>query len=201
MSAFSLCLSLVLALLIATSIVGNVLVCIAVATDKRLRKLSNLFLVSLAVADLLVAAVVMPVALLNDLALDSWPLGRTFCKVWIASDVMCSTASIVNLCAISLDRYVHIKDPLQYTEWITRTTVPASIAVIWVLSGLMSFLPIGLNLHRANNNVEEEEHCAVDFNPSYSIISSVISFFVPCVIMLLIYFHFHSFARYYIRIN
>ena len=41
--------------LIATSIVGNILVCIAVATDNNLRKLSNLFLVSLAIADLLVA--------------------------------------------------------------------------------------------------------------------------------------------------
>jgi hypothetical protein len=44
-----------LILLIVTSVVGNVLVCIAVATDHRLRKLSNLFLVSLAIADLLVA--------------------------------------------------------------------------------------------------------------------------------------------------
>ena len=38
----------------------------------------------------------------------------------VSSDVMCSTASILSLCAISLDRYIRIKDPLQYTEWITR---------------------------------------------------------------------------------
>ena len=195
----SLVLCLILSLLIATSIVGNILVCIAVATDKHLRKLSNLFLVSLAVADLLVAAVVMPVALLNDLALETWPFGMTFCKVWIASDVMCSTASIINLCAISLDRYVHIKDPLQYTEWITRRTVPISIAVIWILSALMSFLPISLNLHMASGSVPENDSCTVDFNPSYSIISSVISFFVPCFIMLFIYFHVYSFARYHME--
>ena len=65
-----------------------------------------------------IAALVMPFALMNDL--DSWMLGESFCKLWISSDVMCSTASIVNLCAISLDRYIHIKDPLQYTEWITH---------------------------------------------------------------------------------
>ena len=91
-----------LLVLILVSIVGNILVCIAVATEKQLRKLSNLFLVSLAIADLLVAAFVMPFALFNDLA--TWRLGVTFCKVWIASDVMCSSASIINLCAISLDR-------------------------------------------------------------------------------------------------
>ena len=98
----TLALGLFLSVLIVVSIVGNILVCIAVATEKQLRKLSNLFLVSLAIADLLVAAFVMPFALLNDLG--TWKFGETFCKIWISSDVMCSTASIINLCAISLDR-------------------------------------------------------------------------------------------------
>ena len=70
---------LVLVLLILVSVLGNILVCIAVATDQRLRKLSNLFLVSLAIADLLVASFVMPLALVNDLAL--FTMGETFCKV------------------------------------------------------------------------------------------------------------------------
>ena len=135
-----------LVVLILTSIIGNILVCIAVATDKKLRKLSNLFLVSLAIADLLVSAFVMPFALVNDLGALNF--GLTFCKIWISSDVMCSTASIVNLCAISLDRYIHIKDPLQYTEWITRKSVPLTIAVIWITSAFISFLPISLDLHR-----------------------------------------------------
>ena len=44
-------------------------------------------------------------------------------------------------------RYIHIKDPLQYTEWLTRKSVPISILVIWVTSALISFLPISLGLH------------------------------------------------------
>lgn len=42
-----------------------------------------------------------------------WMFGAQFCDTWVAFDVMCSTASILNLCAISLDRYIHIKDPLR----------------------------------------------------------------------------------------
>lgn len=42
-----------------------------------------------------------------------WIFGAKFCDTWVAFDVMCSTASILNLCAISLDRYIHIKDPLR----------------------------------------------------------------------------------------
>lgn len=47
------------------------------------------------------------------LFLGYWVFGAQFCDTWVAFDVMCSTASILNLCAISLDRYIHIKDPLR----------------------------------------------------------------------------------------
>ncbi|KAK4287083.1 hypothetical protein Pmani_039837 [Petrolisthes manimaculis] len=99
---------IVLSFVIFLSIFGNVLVCLAVYTDRNLRKIGNLFVVSLAIADLFVACVVMTFALVNDL-LGHWPFGPEYCDIWIAFDVMCSTASIVNLCAISLDRYIHIK--------------------------------------------------------------------------------------------
>ena len=45
-------------------------------------------------------------------------------------------------------RHVHIKDPLQYTEWITRRSVLVAIAATWMVSGLISFLPISLDLHQ-----------------------------------------------------
>ena len=55
-----------------------------VTTDPSLRKLSNLFLVSLAIADLLVAIFVMPWAIVNDMQ-GYWWLGHTACKLWIRS--------------------------------------------------------------------------------------------------------------------
>ena len=67
--------------------------------------LKSTFFFSLALSDLLVGAVVMPLALINDLSAHGWRFGQDFCKIWIASDVMCSTASILNLMAISFDRY------------------------------------------------------------------------------------------------
>ena len=98
----------VMSLLITIAILGNFLVCIAILTDVRLRRLSNLFFFSLALSDLLVASLVMPFAMVNDLT-GSWWFGKDFCKLWIAADVMSCTASIINLLAISFDRYVHIK--------------------------------------------------------------------------------------------
>ncbi|XP_031349544.1 dopamine receptor 1-like [Photinus pyralis] len=101
-----------LSLLIFLSIAGNILVCVAIYTDRGLRRIGNLFLASLAIADLFVASLVMTFAGVNDL-LGYWIFGAQFCDTWVAFDVMCSTASILNLCAISLDRYIHIKDPLR----------------------------------------------------------------------------------------
>ena len=103
-------LGILMSVLITIAILGNLLVCIAVLTDATLRKLSNLFFVSLALSDLLVASLVMPFAMVNDLTISfvDW-FGQEFCKFWIASDVMLCTASIINLLLISFDRYVHIK--------------------------------------------------------------------------------------------
>lgn len=106
---------LLLVILIFFSVAGNVLVCVAIYTDRGLRRIGNLFLASLAVADLFVGGLVMTFAGVNDL-LGYWIFGMWFCDIWIAFDVMCSTASILNLCAISLDRYIHIKDPLRW-DW------------------------------------------------------------------------------------
>lgn len=99
-------------ILIFLSVAGNVLVCVAIYTDRGLRRIGNLFLASLAIADLFVGSLVMTFAGVNDL-LGYWMFGPSFCDTWIAFDVMCSTASILNLCAISLDRYIHIKDPFR----------------------------------------------------------------------------------------
>lgn len=134
-------------LLIVVSVVGNTLVCVAIFTDRRLRKLGNAFIVSLAIADLFVSCLVMTFALCNDL-LHYWLFGSWFCDVWISFDVMCCTASILNLCAISLDRFIHIKDCLLYNQWMTRRVAISTVIIIWFISGLVSFVPINMGWHK-----------------------------------------------------
>lgn len=174
-------------ILIFLSVAGNILVCVAIYTDRGLRRIGNLFLASLATADLFVGCLVMTFAGVNDL-LGYWVFGPGFCDTWIAFDVMCSTASILNLCAISLDRYIHIKDPLRwvlsillyssllssldrwnnsfslafclairYGRWVTKRVAGAGIAIVWLLAGLISFVPISLGLHRANEPVTYDD--------------------------------------------
>ena len=101
-------LAILLSLIVVFAVAGNMLVIAAILTDRALRQTGNYFLVSLALADMLVAGAVMTFAVANDV-MGRWPFGRTLCDVWLSADVMCSTASILNLCAVSLDRYLHIR--------------------------------------------------------------------------------------------
>uniref|UniRef100_A0A8D2AHE9 G-protein coupled receptors family 1 profile domain-containing protein n=1 Tax=Sciurus vulgaris TaxID=55149 RepID=A0A8D2AHE9_SCIVU len=90
---------------IILTIAGNILIIMAVSLEKKLQNATNYFLMSLAIADMLLGFLVMPVSMLTILYGYRWPLPSKFCAVWIYLDVLFSTASIMHLCAISLDRF------------------------------------------------------------------------------------------------
>uniref|UniRef100_A0A9J2PBU2 G-protein coupled receptors family 1 profile domain-containing protein n=1 Tax=Ascaris lumbricoides TaxID=6252 RepID=A0A9J2PBU2_ASCLU len=67
--------------------------------------------------------VVMPLAISNILTESRWLYGMLLCKVWTSLDVICCTASIVTLCAISADRFIGVTRPLQYAQLVTTRRV------------------------------------------------------------------------------
>lgn len=73
---------------------------------------TNYFIVSLAFADLMVSVLVMPFGAI-ELVHQHWIYGETFCLVRTSLDVLLTTASILHLCCIALDRsdlqYINIK--------------------------------------------------------------------------------------------
>ncbi|XP_052361822.1 D(4) dopamine receptor-like [Oncorhynchus keta] len=91
-------------LLIIVIIGGNVLVCLSVYMEKALKTTTNYFIVSLAVADLLLAVLVLPLFVFAEFQGGVWSLDMMLCDGLMSMDVMLCTASIFNLCAISVDR-------------------------------------------------------------------------------------------------
>uniref|UniRef100_A0A3P8Y4A9 D(1B) dopamine receptor n=1 Tax=Esox lucius TaxID=8010 RepID=A0A3P8Y4A9_ESOLU len=197
-----------LSLLILWTLLGNIMVCSAVLRIRHLRsKVTNIFIVSLAVSDLFVAILVMPWKAVAEVA-GYWPFG-TFCNYWVAFDIMCSTASILNLCIISVDRYWAISSPFRYERKMTQRVAFVMISVTWTLSVLISFIPVQLNWHKASedeivgaNNmslVEVEEMCDSSLNREYAISSSLISFYIPVAIMIVTYTRIYRIAQIQIR--
>ena len=99
--------------IITTAVLGNLLIIISVIKHRRLRTITNYFVVSLAVADCSVAVGAMTFNASVELT-GKWLFGYVMCDIWNASDVYFSTASILHLCCISVDRYCAIVCPLQY---------------------------------------------------------------------------------------
>ncbi|KAM7374094.1 hypothetical protein PAMP_006771 [Pampus punctatissimus] len=114
---------LVLVSFIILTIGGNVLVCLAVGLSRRLWRIANCFLVSLAVTDLLLGLLVLPLSASVELRSGKWPFGGALCNIYISLDVMLCTSSILTLLAISVDRYLAISAPLSYARRVTPPRV------------------------------------------------------------------------------
>ncbi|RLV93721.1 hypothetical protein DV515_00013345 [Chloebia gouldiae] len=138
--------AVLLALLIFIIVFGNVLVCMAVSRERALQTTTNYLIVSLAVADLLVATLCMPWVVYMEVV-GEWRFSRIHCDIFVTLDVMMCTASILNLCAISIDRYTAVAMPMLYnTRYSSKRRVTVMIAVVWVLSFAISCpLLFGLN--------------------------------------------------------
>ena len=101
-----------------------------------------MFILSLAVADLTVGLIVMPISSTYVLFGD-WILGLFVCQSWLVIDYTASTASIFNLLILSLDRYWSIRSPLKYLCKRTKKRALAMIAVVWMISALWMIPIIG----------------------------------------------------------
>ncbi|XP_029462112.1 D(1B) dopamine receptor-like [Rhinatrema bivittatum] len=192
-----------LCLLVVWTLLGNVLVCAAVLRFRHLRgKVTNSFIVSLAASDLLVALLVMPWKAAAEVA-GHWPFGA-FCNVWVAFDIMCSTASILNLCMISVDRYWAISSPFRYERKMTQKVALVMIGAAWALSVLISFIPVQLNWHRSRDgrpgwSNHSAGDCDSSLNRTYAISSSLVSFYIPVAIMIVTYTRIYRIAQSQIR--
>ncbi|CAH0555782.1 unnamed protein product [Brassicogethes aeneus] len=71
-----------------------------------------------------------------------WIFGDVWCQMWLALDVWMCTASILNLCAISLDRYVAVTRPITYPSIMSHSRAKMLIAGVWVLSFVICFPPL-----------------------------------------------------------
>ncbi|KAK9889567.1 hypothetical protein WA026_006941 [Henosepilachna vigintioctopunctata] len=117
------------------------LVIIAITTEKSLKNIQNWFIASLAVADFFLGLIIMPFSLANEL-MGYWIFGTWWCDVHSAMDVLLSTASIMNLCLISLDRYWSITQAVEYLKKRTPVRAVVMITAVWILSALICIPPL-----------------------------------------------------------
>ncbi|XP_063999345.1 D(3) dopamine receptor [Pogoniulus pusillus] len=179
-------------ILILAVVFGNVLVCIAVLRERTLQTTTNYLVVSLAVADLLLATFVMPWVVYLEVTGGVWTFSRIYCDIFVTMDVMMCTASILNLCAISIDRYTAVVKPVQYqysTGQSSCRRVSLMIVIVWMLAFAVS-CPLLFGF----NTTVDPSVCSIS-NPSFIIYSSLVSFYLPFMVTLLLYVRIYLVLR------
>lgn len=149
-----------------------------------------------------------------------WLFGDYLCSVWLAVDVWMCTASILNLCAISLDRYLAVTRPVQYPSLMTSFRAKVLVVIVWVLSFVICLPPlvgwrdthvssaasttlIRNQLYRGNETGRPQLDdtiprcpwiCELPNDKWYVVYSALGSFYIPMLVMLFFYWRIYKAA-------
>ncbi|XP_011870307.1 PREDICTED: 5-hydroxytryptamine receptor 2A-like isoform X2 [Vollenhovia emeryi] len=189
--------AIVLCLLILITIVGNLFVIAAILLERNLQSVANYLIVSLAVADLMVACLVMPLGAVYEIN-SAWSLGPELCDMWTSSDVLCCTASILHLVAIAVDRYWAVTD-INYIQARNPRRIGILIVTVWVVSLGISLAPqFGWKDPDYLVRIAQGT-CLVSQDSAYQIFATCATFYVPLLVILFLYWRIFQAARKRIR--
>ncbi|XP_061186106.1 5-hydroxytryptamine receptor-like [Saccostrea echinata] len=181
---------------IVSIVIGNVFVISAIILEKSLQGVSNYLILSLAVTDLMVAVLVMPLSLIDEISLY-WYLGPAVCDMWTSFDLLCCTASILHLVAISLDRYWAVSN-IDYIRRRCAKQILCMVAVVWVVAIAISIAPL-FGWKEEEDNPEHTGVCKISQDKAYTIFSTVGAFYCPLILMVVLNLKIYKAARSRIR--
>lgn len=187
--------TLICVVITGASVVGNVLVMVALYRNSRLRRPSNLYIGSLAVSDILLSSVAMPFTCISAIA-GRWIFGEAICWLQAALATMLGTTSLVTMALIAANRLLKVVYPNTHRRLVSVKTILFSIVVAWCFTGAipLSFYITGVR------NVFHPGHivCLFDFSSaSYALIATIAVFdaFLPYQIIFICYFKVWRFVR------
>ncbi|XP_070195606.1 orexin/Hypocretin receptor type 1-like [Littorina saxatilis] len=173
-------------IIFTVGVLGNFLVCFVVLRSRHMQSVTNLFIVNLAVADLIVLIFSSPPTVLQTVT-ESWFLGEAMCKIAHLIQTQSIAVSVQTLCAIAVERYFAICRPLK--SRITRKKVTITVLTIWTV-GTSVALPSAVYMQLQPSFVDPElskylAYCELDLHPVservYNLVLIVALYLVPMV--------------------
>ncbi|KAJ8317116.1 hypothetical protein KUTeg_005020 [Tegillarca granosa] len=176
----------ILSVLALTGFIGNLTVIVVAIRHSNRQMKTYVFVVSLAVADLIVCFLCMPLAMLQQFTENQLVKEHVVFQLSISSDVMFSTVSILNLMCLTTDRYIAICHPLKYKVYMSWRNVVIMLLLCWIFSGVMSYGLILSGVHQIGADSPKEEgdsYCLLNVSFYYAVIGSGLGFYIPSIII------------------
>ncbi|XP_041038944.1 5-hydroxytryptamine receptor 1B-like [Carcharodon carcharias] len=190
-TALGISVSVLLCLLTLATVLSNGFVIATIYQTRKLHTPANILIASLAVTDLLVSILVMPISIVYTVS-GTWNFGQIVCDIWLSSDITCCTASILHLCVIALDRYWAITDAVGYSIKRTPERAAGMIVTVWVISVCISIPPLFWRQAKAG----ELMHCTVNTDQIfYTVYSTFGAFYIPTLLLIALYGRIYVEAR------
>lgn len=171
-----------------TAVIGNLMVIYAILANKSLRTSpTNQFLLSLAISDLITAILAMPFHIEFVFLHGVWNHGVGMCIAFLTAWLITVPTSILTLLAISIDRFLSLKDPLRRYR-VSQTLTLIVISIIWVYCLVWAFVPL-MGWQTPGENPLDDGVCSMPYTIEYLMISSFVNFVGPlllsCVFFIL----------------
>ncbi|XP_033955945.1 muscarinic acetylcholine receptor M3 isoform X1 [Pseudochaenichthys georgianus] len=170
------------------TVIGNVLVVVSFKVNRQLKTVNNYFLLSLAVADLIIGVISMNLYTAY-LVMGYWAMGKWACDMWLAIDYVASNASVMNLLVISFDRYFSITRPLTYRAKRTTKRAGIMIGLAWFVSLVLWAPAIILWQFFEGKRTVPSDECYIQFltEPTITFCTAMAAFYLPVTIMSVLY--------------
>ncbi|XP_030329495.1 adenosine receptor A3-like [Strigops habroptila] len=168
-----------------SAVVGNALVIWAVKLNPALQKTTFFYIVSLALSDIAMGILVMPLAVVVSLGVVTHFYS---CLFMCCLMMVFSHASILSLLAIAVDRYLRVKLPIRYRAAVTKKRIRVTLGLCWFVSVLVGLVPmLGWNRHTGSSSHIECHYLAVmrmDYVVYFSFFAWIL---LPLLIMCALY--------------
>ncbi|XP_043105807.1 trace amine-associated receptor 13c-like [Puntigrus tetrazona] len=174
-------------LLSAWTVFLNLLVIISISHFKKLHTPTNLIILSLAVADLLIGLIVIPIEGIKQIE-TCWYFGATYCGLFAIIVMLLLCTSLSNVVLIAVDRYMAVCHPFLYPQIMTTTKTLISICLCWFCCSVyIIWFVISNGYFNMSDRTLCYGQCIVIITPAWRFIDLIVSFLFPCTVIITAY--------------
>lgn len=164
---------------------GNMVVIMSITLSKQLRTATNFIILSLAMSDVLVGGVMMPLQCIMFVDVCLY-YTEILCPAYHFISTIVGNVSIYNIVLIALDRYFALCHPFRYVAKMSLRVVLKCVCFVWILSLIynLSMMYIG---NSEQSKVICIQACAFPINNTWGLIDVIFNFIVPCLLIIILY--------------